>query len=114
MNVSYGHVDLRPPHPIVTLTGVVPAAGATAGRIVASGAPIASRTESPHAPVVRITRLPSFKPGGATLRWQASEVGGAALDVEVDYSGNGGRTWHPIWIGSNSGSAFVPARGRYT
>ena len=113
MEASYGHVDLRPPYPIVTLTGVIPAAGATAVRIVADGTTIASRTESSHAPIARITRLPSFKRAGATLDWHASEVGGATLDVEVDYSGDGGRTWHAIWIGANSGSAFVPARYLY-
>jgi hypothetical protein len=110
MQISFSHVDARPPVPILTLTGVVPAAGVTGFRIAASGTTVATRTENRFAPVVKVPRTPSFGKTNATLHWKASERGGGALAVEVDYSGDGGRTWNPIWIGPNLGSALVPLR----
>ncbi len=110
MQTSFGHVDARPPHPILTLTGVVPAAGATGVRISASGATLATRTENRYAPVVTVPRPPRFGKTNATLHWHASERGGGALSAEVDYSGDGGHRWSPIWIGPNLGSALVPLR----
>jgi hypothetical protein len=110
MQTSFGHVDTRPPHPVLTLTGVVPAAGVTSVRIVASGTTVATRSENRFAPVVTIRRLPSFGKTNATLQWRASERGGVALEAHIDYSGDGGRRWKPIWIGPNRGSALVPSR----
>jgi hypothetical protein len=110
MQASFGHVDARPPVPLLTLTGVVPATAVTGIRISDSGATLATRTENRYAPVVTVPRLPSFGKTNATLHWQASERGGGALSVEVDYSGDGGRRWNPIWIGPNLGSALVPLR----
>jgi hypothetical protein len=87
MQASFGHVDARPPVPLLTLTGVVPATAVTGIRISDSGATLATRTENRYAPVVTVPRLPSFGKTNATLHWQASERGGGALSVEVDYSG---------------------------
>jgi hypothetical protein len=110
MRASFGHVDSRPAVPILTLTGVVPATGVSGVRITANGATLATRTEGRYPPAVTAPPSPSFGKANATLRWRASERGSAALSVEVDYSGDGGRRWNPIWIGPNLGSALVPLR----
>ncbi len=110
MRVSFGHVDARPAVPILTLTGVVPATGVSGVRITANGVTLATRTQGRYPPAVFAPPAPSFGRADATLRWRASERGGAALSVEVDYSGDGGRRWNPIWIGPNRGSALVPLR----
>lgn len=110
MRVSLGHVDSRPAVPILTLTGVVPATGVNSVRITANGATLATRTEGRYAPALTAPAPPSFGKADATFHWHASERGGGALSAEVDYSGDGGRRWNPIWIGPNLGSALVPLR----
>jgi hypothetical protein len=110
MRVSFGHIDSRPPQPILTLTGVVPAAGVTGIKVTSGGSTLAIRTESPTKPSVTIPRLPSFRKSFATLHWRAT---GAMVTVRVEYSGDGGRHWHPIWIGANLGSTVVPSRYLY-
>ncbi len=111
MRASFGHVDSRPAVPILTLTGVVPATGVSSVRITANGATLATRTEGPNAPAVTIPRRPRFgaaERNGVLARVRARQR--AHSSVEVDYSGDGGRRWNPIWIGPNRGSALVPLR----
>jgi hypothetical protein len=108
---SFGHVDLRPAQqPVLTLSGVVPAAGITSIAVVKDGVTLATRKRSALAPTVSIPRLPSFGTRNAIVRWRAGDRDGDPLDVEVDYSGDAGRTWRPIWMGSNTGHALVPDR----
>ena len=110
MHASFGHSDSRPPQPIVSLEGVVPAARVTSVGIRSNGVTLATRTKSAHAPSVTIVRLPSFGGRFAVLHWRAVDRDRDPLIVTVDYSGDGGRTFSPIWMGPNLGSAKVPAR----
>lgn len=110
MLAASGHIDTHPAHPTLTLEAVVPAAGDAAVGVLANGATLATRKKSAHAPTVTIRRLPTFKAGNATVRWHAADRDHDALAVDVEYSGDGGRTWKPVWMGPNVGSARLPAR----
>jgi len=46
-------------------------------------------------------------------RWRASDADHDPLTAEVDYSGNGGRTWGLVWMGPNQDRAKLPARYLY-
>jgi hypothetical protein len=110
MLASFGHVDAKPPQPILTLTAVVPAAGVTSVAVASNGVTLATRKKSAHPPTVTIPQLPSFHASNAVARWRATDRDRDALDVEIDYSGDGGRSWNPVWMGPNRGSALLPAR----
>jgi hypothetical protein len=110
MLASFGHVDAKPPQPILTLTAVVPAAEVTSVAVASNGVTLATRKKSAHPPTVTIPQLPSFHASNAVARWRATDRDRDALDVEIDYSGDGGRSWNPVWMGPNRGSALLPAR----
>jgi hypothetical protein len=110
MRASYGHIDSRQPQAVLMLTGVVPAAGVRSIGILGNGVTLATRKKSAHRPVVTIAQLPSFHAGNATVRWRAADQDGDSLQVEVDYSGDGGHTFKPVWIGPNRGHARLPER----
>lgn len=109
MLASFGHADSSPPQPILTLAAVVPAARVTSVGVLANGVTLATRKKSAHSPTVTIPRLPSFHAGNALVRWRAGDQDQDPLVVEVDYSGDSGRTWNPVWMGPNVGSARLPA-----
>jgi hypothetical protein len=46
-------------------------------------------------------------------RWRASDADHDPLTAEIDYSGNGGRTWGLVWMGPNQDHAKLPARYLY-
>jgi hypothetical protein len=110
MLASFGHSDSSPPQPILTLAAVVPAAGVTSVGVLSNGVTLATRKQSAHPPTVTIPQLPSFHASNAVVRWRATDPDRDPLDLEIDYSGNGGRTWSPVWIGPNRGQAALPAR----
>ena len=43
------------------------------------------------------------------IRWHAQEIGGGALEVTVEYSADGGRSYRPIYTGPNDGSVLLPS-----
>jgi hypothetical protein len=110
MLASFGHSDDDPPLPILTLDAVVPAAGVTGVGVLSNGMTLATRTKSAHPPAVRIPRLPSFRGPKVAVTWRATDPDRDALDIEIDYSGDGGRAWTPVWMGPNLGRARLPAR----
>jgi hypothetical protein len=110
MHTSFGHADSSPPTPILTLDAVVPSTGVTSVGVLAGGTTVARRTRSAHRPTVRVVGIPSFGPRYALVRWRATDRDHDALVVQVDYSGDGGRTWKTVWLGPNRGRAQLPAR----
>jgi hypothetical protein len=48
--------------------------------------------------------------GVRNLFCNGADANHTALTVEIDYSGNGGRTWTTVWMGPNPGSALLPSR----
>jgi hypothetical protein len=110
MLVTSAHIDGQPPVPILSLRGVVPASSTSEVAISSAGVTLAVRHKAARPPTVRITGLPRLHRGIAQIRWRATGSGPASLDVVVQYSGDGGRSWAPIWIGPNLGHALVPSR----
>ncbi len=104
---SSSHVDGRPPGFVVILDGVVPAAGVASLSIVNGATTLASRSKN-HAPTVSIRTAPAFGPQQATIRWSAADADQDPLAVEVDYSGDNGRTWRPVWLGPDLGQTSLP------
>ena len=104
---SSSHVDGKPPGFVVTLDGVVPAAGVASVAIVNGPTTLASRSKN-HAPTAAITSSPTFATKMAAVSWSASDPDHDPLSVEVDYSSNGGRTWRPVWLGPNVGRTALP------
>ena len=78
------------------------------------GTTIAQDTASPNAPTVSIRKSLSGRTlggrHGAVLRWSARDADGNALTAAVDYSPNGGHSWHAIYRGENRGSLRLPSR----
>lgn len=101
------HVDGAPS--VTGLYAVVPAAGVARVAIVRNGTVLAMRDRSAHAPTVSPLRV---QPGTstATVAWNAADADGDKLVVSIDYSGDGGRTWHQVYVGPNRGKASFPAR----
>jgi hypothetical protein len=110
MHTSFGHSDSHPPQPILMLEGVVPAARVTSVGVRSHGVTLATRRKSTHPPTIKLTDIPSFSGRFAAVHWRAADLDRDPLAVEIDYSGDGGRTFSPIWMGPNRGSATVPAR----
>lgn len=107
---SFGHIDGRAAQGTLTLAAVVPAAGVDSVAVVSNGATLATRRRTPSAPTVSTPRRPTFGARNAVIRWHAADRDGDPLAIEVDYSGEPGRTWAPIWMGPNTGRALVPDR----
>jgi hypothetical protein len=110
MHATFGHSDSRPAQPILMLEGVVPAANLAGIGVLSNGVTLASLRKSAHPPTVKLSHIPSFGRRFALVRWRAADKDRDPLAIEIDYSGNGGRTFSPIWMGPNRGSARVPAR----
>jgi hypothetical protein len=105
---SLVHGDGHPPE--LDLNGVIPAAGVVSVAIVKDGTTLATRARSAHAPAVSLSGLPAVRHGSATIRWHGSDADGDPLETAIDYSPDGGASFHRIWVGGNPGRAQFPAR----
>jgi hypothetical protein len=102
------HIDgEQPPLPLV---GVIPSAGVVNVAIVKDGATLATRARSASAPTVKISGKPAASKGKATVRWKSGDADGGPLQAAIDYSSNGGKNFHRIFIGPDKHIARVPAR----
>ena len=98
---------------LIQIQGKVPATRVREIDILQDGRPIEEDHASPHTPTVKLL-TPSARttvggPRGAVIRWRAQETGGAALEVTVDYSDDGGNNYKPIYTGANNGSVLLPS-----
>jgi hypothetical protein len=94
--------------PVTSLQARVPREGVAKIEIMdAGGAVTASRTASAAAPRARIVSPGRGRRVGdrATVgvRWEASDADGDDLEVTLDYSSNGGRTFYNVWAGPHGG-----------
>jgi hypothetical protein len=94
--------------PVISLEGRVPREGVVRVEVVdASAAVVASRAASPAAPRARILfpgrgdRVGDSDTVG--VRFEALDADRDSLDVALDYSSDGGRTFHNVWAGPNRG-----------
>ncbi len=114
MGATGVHSDPDRTHAIL-LSGEVPAAGAASVSVTAAGVTLATRTRSPHAPRVSVISPRAgarLRPGAAvSVRWHASDADGDALQVTVEYSANGGRTYTMLTDGVHGSSVRLPAAG---
>jgi concanavalin A-like lectin/glucanase superfamily protein len=96
--------------PVTVLQARVPSAGVTKVDIAdAGGAVVASRTASAAAPRARIVSPGRGRRVGEAdtvgVRWEASDADGDDLEVTLDYSSDGGRTFHNVWAGPSRGGS---------
>jgi len=107
---SFGHVDGTLTQATVTLDAVIGGSHVASVAVVHNGVTVATRARSAHPPVVKIAKPPVFGSRSVLVHWSARDVDGDPLAVEIDYSGDAGRTWNPVWIGPNRGGARLPDR----
>jgi hypothetical protein len=98
--------------PLRQITGSVAAPTASRVEITASGAVIGARSRSAHAPTGRF-----LEPGrggrvgrGASVlvRWAAADADGDPVEVEIDASADGGRTFRNVAGGSGLSRLALP------
>ena len=96
------------------VSGKVPADKLHEIDLTSGGQEIAKDMASAHAPRVSIgNSLAGRTVGGrraAVLRWKAGDADGNSLTAAVDYSPDGGHSWHAVYNGENRGSLPLPSR----
>jgi uncharacterized delta-60 repeat protein len=103
---------LAKPLTLLRALAPVPGPGVHSLSIELKGKKLATRVRSPHAPTVKIlsprrgTKL--GKRSTVTLRWRARDRDRDVLQVTVDYSANGGKTWQRLFVGKDRGRLTVP------
>jgi hypothetical protein len=106
--------DNHPTPAVLQLSGELPAANVARVDVVRGGAVIASRSRSANAPTVTVTAPRRGAVVGqrsqVTVSWRSADADGGARTAEVDYSGNGGRTWSSVYAGGDAGRAQLPSR----
>src|SRR2546430_11885700 len=115
MTVTTGHADLPNAFPFVFVRGDRPAAGLQGVEIMRGGTVLRKIMRSPHAPKLEIlapTRHTKTScHGTVSVRWRGTDADGGLLRAKVDYSGDGGRSFTPIFIGGDSGGGPPPRGG---
>ncbi|MCW2952516.1 MAG: hypothetical protein JWQ48_1686 [Conexibacter sp.] len=98
----------------VVLEGEAPVGATARVEIVANGGVVAARSRSRHAPHARVlsprrgSRVGGD--GGVTVRWTAADPDGGALDLSLDYSHDGGRSFRNVFAGpADRRSVRLPA-----
>lgn len=95
------------------LDGQAPVAGVASVQITAGGAVLASRTASATPPTATFSSPKAGARVGVgrsvTVRWHSSDADGGPVEVELDYSADGGRTFHNVYGGGTGNSAVLPA-----
>ncbi len=92
--------------PVDALEARVPATGVTKVEVQdAGGVVVASRTASRAAPRARILAPARGRsvggPKGVVVRWKATDADDDPLEVTLDYSSDGGHSFHNVWAGPN-------------
>ncbi|HEY2638184.1 MAG TPA: hypothetical protein VGI54_12380, partial [Solirubrobacteraceae bacterium] len=113
MAVVSGHTDAAGgAQPTLSFEGTVPSASAASVRVLRQGTDIARRDRSAHAPKVRITAPKKNSVVGrkktVVVKWKATDADKTPVDISVDYSANGGKTYHRIYMGPNRGNVGLP------
>jgi hypothetical protein len=111
MREGIGHIDEV--GPLDELTGEVPARGVDRVEVLLNGAVVASRSRPRPAPKVLVLaprRGARVGRGGKVkVRWRATDRSHTALTASIDYSRDGGRSWHTVFVGPSRGKASLPS-----
>ena len=109
MQEGIGHIDEV--GPLNELTGEVPARGVDRVEVLLNGAVVASRSRPRPAPNVLVhapRRGARVGRGGkVNVRWRATDRPHSALTASIDYSRDGGRSWHTVFVGPSRGKASL-------
>ena len=96
------------------VSGKVPADQLHEIDLMSGHSELAKDTASAHAPTVSISKSLSGQTlgggGAAVLRWTAHDADHNPLTAAVDYSPDGGHSWHVIYRGENRASLPLPTR----
>ena len=98
--------------PFTVLEANVPSAGVARVEIVAGDTVVAARSRSAGQPRARFLAPTGGRRVGRArtvpVRWRVTDADGDPVQVKLDYSRNGGRTYTNVWTGPDTGSAQVP------
>jgi hypothetical protein len=123
LRADFTHIDDpdNGPVPVVIVDGEVPLPAAAGGTLPASvGAlevdhytdPPVTRARSAHAPTVTLvapSERTKLAPGAPlAVSWHAADADGDTLLASVDYSADGGHSFHTVWSGPSTGAATIP------
>ncbi len=112
MQLKPVHMDGAPPSALAE--GEIATPGASSISIVQDDKELASRTRSAHAPTLHIASPRRGQTVGrgssVTLRWRAKDADHDPLLTKVEYSGDDGRHWSTVFLGTDKGRAVVPSR----
>ena len=106
--VQMDHSDGPQPSPVLVYDATLPGASAKGIRVVDGGQVVAGRDRSAHAPKASFISPRKNATVGrrrtVVVKWRASDAdkGNGSLDVALDYSANGGGTWHRIYEGPDT------------
>ena len=118
MGQILGHVDrgdTKHPAPSIGyafLLAQVPATGAARIVVLHDGAVAASRAASAHPPTLRLLApkprtVLGKRRGPVVVRWRSADADGDHLTADVEWSGNGGRSYLPVYLGPDRGRAVL-------
>ena len=109
------HIDPSPGHTaasVIAIEGKLPAANVREVDVLQNGIPIVQDRASAHAPTAGLLHLRGAEriggPQGAVFHWRSHDADGNTLQVTLEYSPDGGRTWKQIFSGADTGSASLP------
>lgn len=88
--------------------------GTTEVELRRDGRTVARRAASPHAPTIQLGRdvVGPVVPGGTVdVQWTVTDADGDPVAVDLEVSGDGGRTWLPGPAGATGGTAALTLPG---
>jgi hypothetical protein len=111
------HVEHQPSIPELQADIPASAAARSVEVVSPSGAVVAQRNRPSPTPSVTVLTPRSHARVGCArghcsvrLAWRTPNPARAPLTTWIDYSPDGGRTWHTVFVGTRTSSARIPAR----
>jgi hypothetical protein len=97
---------------LLELSAEVPGHGVESVEVLDNGVPVGKRARPRRRPRVRVlSPRQGAVVGGrraVAVRWRTVGAGSKGDTASVDFSGDGGRAWRPVYIGPDRGRAKIP------
>jgi hypothetical protein len=103
---AYVHIDDATS--VLLIVGKITAAGVRDVDVDMAGQLIARDSASRHTPT--LVMLTPRQTHDAVIRWRSGDADHQPLQVTVQYSPDGGRTWVTVYTGPDHGSVILPSR----